>query len=153
MREFGTEGYQIRDNWFKNRCRRFDCNMGAIAFELAGKPFDLRRQKGLAAGDDDEMAWVFFDFIDNIGDAPRPSFWPPRSIGCVAPDAAKIAPGSPNEYRWHTAQAAFTLNRIENFADAHRTKLSKHQSSLKPPGITHHEDHSAAKPQPSEKMA
>jgi hypothetical protein len=105
--------------------------MRAIAFELAGKLFDLRRQKGLAAGNDDIMARVFFDLVENLGDTPRPSFRPPRSVGRVAPDAAKIATGSPNEYRGDTAQTAFTLNGIKNFADAHQTKLSKHRRALK----------------------
>ena len=133
MRQFGTQRYQITGNWFKNRCRRFDRNMRAIAFELAGKLFDLRRQKRLAAGNDDIMGRVFFDFVENPGDAPRPSFRPPRSIGCIAPDTAKIATGSPNEDRWHTAQTAFTLNRIENFADAHGSKLSEQRGALKVP--------------------
>src|SRR5689334_5026993 len=104
IRELGAERDQIAVDRFEEGAGRLDRDMTTSTLELVGKRLDFRRQKRLAAGNDDVFGWVLLNFAEDIRKAPFCAFRLPRSIGCIAPDAAQIAARRPDKYRWHADQ-------------------------------------------------
>src|SRR5688572_19134082 len=99
--------------------------MRTALFERLRQLGDFRRQKRLAAGDDNKTAWILGDFLNDLIDPQRPALWFPGSIGRVTPRAAQVAAGCPNKDGRNTDQAPLSLKRIEDLRNLHASRLTE----------------------------